>query len=183
MTGTVQQLADALFGARSSAEALIAQDGAAIAGFALFYTSFSTWECRPGIWLEDLFVRPEHRRAGVGGRLLGELARVTIDRGYPRLEWNALDWNELAQRMMARGLNPFFQIQSLRDFNQRFNPEWVSRSVVIDDVSDLPRIALLYASVEGFLEVPLLGRALEPPIRQHVMSTVSPGSRRVALRD
>lgn len=96
VTGTTQQLADALFGTRPSAEALIAQDGDAIAGFALFYTSFSTWECRPGIWLEDLFVRPQHRRAGVGGRLLGELARVTTDRGYPRLEWNALDCNELA---------------------------------------------------------------------------------------
>ncbi len=101
VTGTVQQLADALFGTRPSAEALIAQDGDAIAGFALFYTSFSTWECRPGIWLEDLFVRPQHRRAGVGGRLLGELARLTIDRGYPRLEWNALDWNELALEFYA----------------------------------------------------------------------------------
>jgi GNAT superfamily N-acetyltransferase len=96
VTGTAQQLAEALFGARPSAEALIAQDGDAVAGFALFYTSFSTWECRAGIWLEDLFVRPQHRRAGVGGRLLCELARVTIDRGYPRLEWNALDWNVLA---------------------------------------------------------------------------------------
>ena len=63
----------------------------------------------------------------------------------------------------ARGLNPFFQIQSLRDFNQKFGPEWVPRSVVIDEVSDLPRIAMLYASVEGFLELPVLSRALEPP--------------------
>ena len=72
------------------------------------------------------------------------------------------------QRLMAKGLNPFFQIQSLRDFNQKFDPAWVPRSVVIDDLSDLPRIALLYASVEGFLEVPVLGRLLEPPLRQRV---------------
>jgi lysyl-tRNA synthetase class 2 len=72
------------------------------------------------------------------------------------------------QRLMAKGLNPFFQIQSLRDFNQKFNPTWVPRSVVIDDRSDLPRIALLYASVEGFLDVPVLGRLLEPPLRQRV---------------
>ena len=79
---------------------------------------------------------------------------------------------------MARGLNPFFQIQSLRDFNQKFGPEWVPRSVVIDDVSDLPRIALLYASVEGFLELPILGRALRAHLDAHVVHVVDvPGAR------
>ena len=96
VTGTVEELRGSLFGSRPSAEALIAEHDAAIAGFALFYTSFSTWECLPGIWLEDLFVRPAHRRAGVGALLLAELARLTIARGCTRLEWNALDWNELA---------------------------------------------------------------------------------------
>jgi GNAT superfamily N-acetyltransferase len=96
VTGTAEQLAGSLFGAHPSAEALIVEDDGAIAGFALFYTSFSTWECLPGIWLEDLFVRPEHRRAGVGRLLLTELARIAIARGCTRLEWNALDWNELA---------------------------------------------------------------------------------------
>ena len=96
VTGTVEQLGGTLFGAHPSAEALIVEDDGATAGFALFYTSFSTWECLPGIWLEDLFVRPEHRRAGVGRLLLAELARIAIARGCTRLEWNALDWNELA---------------------------------------------------------------------------------------
>ena len=96
VTGTVEQLARSLFGPHPSAEAMIAEIGEATAGFALFYTSFSTWECLPGIWLEDLFVRPEHRRAGVGALLLAELARLTVARGCTRLEWNALDWNQLA---------------------------------------------------------------------------------------
>ena len=96
VTGTVEQLTSSLSGPHPPAEALIAEHDGATAGFALFYTSFSTWECLPGIWLEDLFVRPEHRRAGIGGLLLAELARLTIARGCTRLEWNALDWNELA---------------------------------------------------------------------------------------
>ncbi len=77
---------------------------------------------------------------------------------------------------MAKGLNPFFQIQSLRDFNQKFDPEWVPRSIVIDDVSDLPRVAMLYASVEGFLDVPVLSRVLEPPIRQRVEAEAAAGA-------
>ena len=56
------------------------------AGFALFHGTFSTWECRPGIWLEDLFVLPEHRRFGVGGTLLSHVAKVAVDRGYTRLK-------------------------------------------------------------------------------------------------
>jgi GNAT superfamily N-acetyltransferase len=63
------------------------------AGFALFYTTFSTWECRSGIWLEDLYVPPEHRRAGVGAALLTEIAAIALRRGCARLEWVALDWN------------------------------------------------------------------------------------------
>ena len=109
VTGTVQQLADALFGTRPSAEALIAQDGAAIGGFALFYTSFSTWECRPGIWLEDLFVRPQHRRAGVGGRLLGELARAHDRPGIsaPGMERARLERARArVLRESGRGSNP-----------------------------------------------------------------------------
>jgi GNAT superfamily N-acetyltransferase len=63
------------------------------AGFALFHGTFSTWECRPGIWLEDLYVPPERRRAGVGVALLSHLAGLTRGRGCARLEWAALDWN------------------------------------------------------------------------------------------
>ncbi|HEX4431370.1 MAG TPA: GNAT family N-acetyltransferase, partial [Frankiaceae bacterium] len=66
------------------------------AGFALFHGTFSTWECLPGIWLEDLFIPDRHRRAGVGYALLSHLASLALERGCPRLEWVALDWNELA---------------------------------------------------------------------------------------
>jgi GNAT superfamily N-acetyltransferase len=93
VTGTEQMLGRALFGARPSAEAVIAEIDGHPVGFALFYSTFSTWECLPGIWLEDLFVPPEHRRAGVGLALLQHLARVAVDRGCARLEWTALDWN------------------------------------------------------------------------------------------
>jgi GNAT superfamily N-acetyltransferase len=96
--GTPELLKDALFGAEPSAEAVIAETrdddaGWKPAGFALFHLTFSTWECRPGIWLEDLYVPPERRRFGVGSALLRHLAGLTVARGCARLEWAALDWN------------------------------------------------------------------------------------------
>ncbi len=66
------------------------------AGFALYFTTFSTWLCRPGIWLEDLFVLPAHRRAGVGRALLCHLSAVVAERGWGRLDWSALHWNQPA---------------------------------------------------------------------------------------
>jgi GNAT superfamily N-acetyltransferase len=96
VTGTRELLAEALFGPHPSAEAVIAELDGRAAGFALFHGTFSTWECRPGIWLEDLFVEPGHRGAGVGQALLSHVASVAVARGCARLEWTALDWNELA---------------------------------------------------------------------------------------
>jgi GNAT superfamily N-acetyltransferase len=96
VTGTVEMLREALFGPRPSAEALIAAVDGEPVGFALFHSTFSTWECAPGLWLEDLYVPPRHRRAGAGGVLLSALARIAVQRGCRRLEWHALDWNELA---------------------------------------------------------------------------------------
>ena len=102
VTGTPEMLADALFGPRPSAEALLAEvDGEAV-GFAVFHSTFSTWECQPGIWLEDLFVSDRHRRSGAGYALLHRLARLAIERGCARLEWHALNWNELALGFYAR---------------------------------------------------------------------------------
>ena len=76
------------------AEALFALDaGGREVGFALYFTSYSTFAGRPGIYLEDLFVLPECRARGHGTRLLDELARITIERGYARLEWSCLNWN------------------------------------------------------------------------------------------
>jgi GNAT superfamily N-acetyltransferase len=96
VTGTPGMLATALFGERPSAEALVAELDGEPAGFAVFHGTFSTWECEPGIWLEDLYVPDRYRRAGVGQALLARLAALAIQRGCPRLEWHALDWNELA---------------------------------------------------------------------------------------
>jgi GNAT superfamily N-acetyltransferase len=94
--GTPELLESALFGPRPSAEAVIAElDGTAV-GFALFYGTFSTWQCLPGIWLEDLYVSPAHRRSGVGAVLLAWVARAAVERGCGRLEWAALDWNDPA---------------------------------------------------------------------------------------
>ncbi len=93
VTGTETMLAAALFGEHRAAEAVIAEVAGEPVGFALFFTTFSTWLCRPGIYLEDLFVRPEHRRGGVGRQLLAHLAHLAVERGCGRLEWAALTWN------------------------------------------------------------------------------------------
>jgi len=93
VTGNAELLAQALFGDAPSAEALIAEVDGMPVGFALFHGSFSTWECRPGLWLEDLYVPPEHRGAGVGAALLRRVAEIAVERGCARLEWAALDWN------------------------------------------------------------------------------------------
>jgi lysyl-tRNA synthetase len=133
----------------------------------------------PGYSL-DLMRRRLDSSNGMTEFLIARAAQALGARGFKRLSLNFAAWGRLLdsaedaglsgrlQRLMAKGLNPFFQIQSLRDFNAKFGPEWVPRSCVIDDPSDLPRVAMLYASVEGFLEVPLLSHALEPPIRQRV---------------
>jgi GNAT superfamily N-acetyltransferase len=99
--GTDDRLERHLFGDRPAAEALVAEcDGDAV-GFAVFFTTFSTFLCQPGIWLEDVFVRPEHRRAGVGRALLEHLARVAVERDCGRMEWSALDWNAPALEFYA----------------------------------------------------------------------------------
>lgn len=89
------QLRQHLFGPRPYAEVVLAEtDDGASAGFALFFHNFSTWEGKPGIWLEDLFVRSEFRGRGYGKALLTELARIAVERGCARFEWSVLDWNE-----------------------------------------------------------------------------------------
>ncbi len=93
---TEELLAEALFGARPAAEALIAERGGETAGYALFFPTFSSFLAIEGVWLEDLFVRPAHRGAGVGRALLAAVAARVRERGGQRLEWAALDWNELA---------------------------------------------------------------------------------------
>lgn len=90
---TAADMHAALFGPRPAAEVLIAEHGGQAAGFALFFTSFSTFLGKPGLYLEDLFVRPAFRGLGIGRRLMVELARIALARGYGRFEWSVLDWN------------------------------------------------------------------------------------------
>lgn len=87
-----------LFGPRPYAEVLLAEEANEVVGFALFFPNFSTFLGQPGIYLEDLFVRPEYRGRGHGKALLTELARLAVERGYRRLDWAVLDWNEPALR-------------------------------------------------------------------------------------
>jgi len=86
-------LKEHLFGKRRYAEVLIAEENGAPVGFALFLHNYSTFLARPGIYLEDLFVRPAHRGKGHGKALLEELARIAVERGCGRFEWAVLDWN------------------------------------------------------------------------------------------
>jgi GNAT superfamily N-acetyltransferase len=98
VVGSEQLLELALFGPDPAAEAVIGEIDGAVVGFALFYRTFSTWLCRPGLWLEDLYVSPQHRRAGLGRALLGHVAGVALERDCGRLEWAVLNWNEAALR-------------------------------------------------------------------------------------
>jgi len=86
-------LRDHLFGERPYAEVLVAEAACEIVGFVLFYHNYSTFLGRPGIYLEDLFVRPAFRKQGHGKALLKQVAKLAIERGCGRLEWSVLDWN------------------------------------------------------------------------------------------
>jgi GNAT superfamily N-acetyltransferase len=91
---TVEQLHDALFAEHPAVFAHVAEDDQGrVVGFALWFRNFSTWTGTHGIYLEDLYVRPDVRGQGHGKALLAELARTCVDRGYGRLEWSVLDWN------------------------------------------------------------------------------------------
>ena len=93
---TEPQLREVLFGAKPAAEVLLALEDAEPVGFAVYFFNFSTWLGRPGLYLEDLFVRPERRGHGYGRRLLTRLAQIAHERGCGRMEWAVLDWNEPA---------------------------------------------------------------------------------------
>ncbi len=91
-----QKIRATLFGERPAAEVLIAERDELPAGFALFFPTYSTFLAKPGLHLEDLYVEPEARGAGIGRALLAELAAICVERDYGRLEWAVLDWNEPA---------------------------------------------------------------------------------------
>jgi GNAT superfamily N-acetyltransferase len=122
---TPELLSRALFGEPPLAEALIALRGEDAAGYAVFFSTFSTFRCREGVWLEDLFVRPSHRRAGVGRALLAAVAARVRAREGARLEWSALDWNELA-------------LSFYRGLGARTLDQWVTHRL---DGAELARLA------------------------------------------
>jgi GNAT superfamily N-acetyltransferase len=96
VTGTAALLHEHLFGAHPCIEALLADHQGKSIGFALFFTNYSTFLTKPGIYLEDLFVMQEYRGKGIGKAILAALARLALERGCGRLEWSVLDWNEPA---------------------------------------------------------------------------------------
>lgn len=98
VVATEEVLRETLFGERRVAEVLLGYSGGSPVAFALFFHNFSTFLGRPGIYLEDLFVMPEHRGSGLGKEMLRHLARIAKERGCGRLEWWVLDWNEDAIR-------------------------------------------------------------------------------------
>jgi len=99
---TPQSLHPQLFGERPAAESVVAEREGEVIGFALFFTNFSTFLGKPGLYLEDLYVQPAHRGSGVGQALLTHLAGLANERGYGRFEWSVLDWNVDAIRFYER---------------------------------------------------------------------------------
>ena len=95
VTGDEDLLEDSLF-ERRAAEALLAEVDGEPVGYAIYFTTFSSFLCAPGIWCEDVFVRPEHRGGGIGRALFAAVAAVAAERGHERLDWVVLDWNEPA---------------------------------------------------------------------------------------
>lgn len=98
VVATEKSIRESLFGKQSTAEGLIAEHENEPVAFAVYFHNFSTFMGRRGLYLEDLFVKPEFRRQGIGKKLLAHLAKIAVDRGCRRFEWSALDWNEPAIR-------------------------------------------------------------------------------------
>ncbi|MQA72972.1 MAG: DUF2156 domain-containing protein, partial [Solirubrobacterales bacterium] len=172
--GFTMELGQEVEGSEEDFAIALARDGSGrVAGFLRFVPCYGD---DPGYSLDLMRRRPDAAN-GLTEFLIANAALALGARGFKRLSLNFAAWGRLldsaedagfwgrVERRLARGLNPFFQIQSLRDFNQKFDPEWLPRSLVIDDAADLPKVALLYTSVEGFTDLPLVGRMLTPPIR------------------
>jgi GNAT superfamily N-acetyltransferase len=97
VAGDPEILRRTLFEQRAAEALVLEEEGEAI-GYAIFFTTFSSFECRSGVWIEDIYVRPEKRRGGIGRRAMERIAALALERGHVRLEWTALDWNEPALR-------------------------------------------------------------------------------------
>ena len=124
VVATEEGLREVLFGKRPSAEVVLAMEGETAVGFAVFFHNFSTWLGRPGLYLEDLFVRPSHRGKGYGRALLVHLAKIAAERGCGRMEWAVLDWNEPA-------------IKFYRTLGAAPNEEWTIFRLTSDKIARL----------------------------------------------
>ena len=128
VVATEASLEEALFGARPAAEVLLGEEAGAAVCFALFFHNFSTWLGRRGLYLEDLFVRPEVRGRGYGRALLVRLAQLAVERGCGRMEWAVLDWNEPA-------------IEFYRKLGARPNEEWTIFRLTREGIAKLAQDA------------------------------------------
>jgi GNAT superfamily N-acetyltransferase len=119
VTATENGLVEVLFDEKPSAEVLLAFENETAVGFAVFFHNFSTWLGRPGLYLEDLFVRPKHRGKGYGRALLIYLAKIARERGCGRMEWAVLDWNkpalEFYRKLGAKPLDEWTVFRLTRD--------------------------------------------------------------------
>jgi GNAT superfamily N-acetyltransferase len=123
---TEERLVDVLFGEKPVAEVLLAFEGKSPVGFAVFFHNFSTWLGRPGLYLEDLFVKPEKRGKGYGRALLVDLAKIARDRGCGRMEWAVLNWNDPA-------------IQFYRKLGAKPLDEWTVFRLTRDGIAELAK--------------------------------------------
>jgi GNAT superfamily N-acetyltransferase len=123
---TASSLREALFGARPGAESLIAHQGDTPAAFALYFYNFSTFLGKPGLYLEDLYVRPAFRSRGIGKQMLKHLARLAVARGCGRFEWAVLDWNQPAR--------DFYE-----SLGAKANSEWINYRLAGDALERLAR--------------------------------------------
>ena len=126
VTATEEQLVDVLFGEKPAAEVLLAFEKDTPVGFALFFHNFSTWLGRPGLYLEDLFVKPEKRGKGYGRALLVDLAKIAYERGCGRMEWAVLDWNDPA-------------IKFYRSLGAKPMDEWTVFRLTRDGIAELAK--------------------------------------------
>jgi GNAT superfamily N-acetyltransferase len=124
VSATEDQLKEVLFGEKPAAEVLLAFEDKTAVGFAVFFHNFSTWLGKPGLYLEDLFVKPAHRGKGYGRALLVALAKIARDRNCGRMEWAVLDWNEPA-------------IQFYRKLGAKPNDEWTVFRLTHDGIGKL----------------------------------------------
>jgi GNAT superfamily N-acetyltransferase len=119
VTATEDRLNKVLFGEKPVAEVLLAFENETAVGFAVFFHNFSTWLGRPGLYLEDLFVRPEDRGKGYGRALLIHLAKIARERGCGRMEWAVLDWNKPAiqfyRKLGAKSMDEWTVFRLTRD--------------------------------------------------------------------